>query len=76
MPIYEYYCSDCHSKFEMLRPKSKSDEPANCKQCQGTHTSRMISLFAAHSDGQVLAGAGGGCAGCAPSSACSTCRSN
>lgn len=75
MPIYEYYCNNCHSKFELLRSKGQADAPAVCKVCQGTHTSRTISLFAAHSEGKALAGSGGGCAGCAPSSACATCRS-
>jgi putative FmdB family regulatory protein len=74
MPIYEFYCSDCSSKFEVLRPRSEADDPSICKHCQGTHTSRVVSLFAAHSDGRALAGSGGGCAGCAPSSACATCR--
>jgi putative FmdB family regulatory protein len=76
MPIYEYYCSDCNSKFELLRPKSKADDLSICKRCQGTHTSRAISVFAAHSGGKALAGSGGGCAGCAPSSACVSCRSH
>jgi putative FmdB family regulatory protein len=75
MPIYEYYCSDCGSKFELLRSKSQADDPCFCKHCQGTQTARTISLFAAHSDGRALAGSGGGCASCAPSAACATCRS-
>jgi putative FmdB family regulatory protein len=76
MPIYEYYCGDCDSKFEVLRSKSKADDPPTCKHCQGPHTSRMISLFAAHSGGRALAGSGSSCSGCAPSSACATCRSS
>jgi len=75
MPIYEYYCSDCDAKFEVLRPKSKADEAPLCKRCHGIHTTRMLSLFAAHSDGRSLAGRGGSCAGCTPSAACSSCRS-
>jgi putative FmdB family regulatory protein len=73
MPIYEYYCSDCQTSFELLRPKRKADDRVECKRCEGRNTSRMISLFAAHSDGRAVAGTGGGCAGCAPSGACSTC---
>ena len=29
MPIYEYVCPDCKTKFELMRPISKSSEPAD-----------------------------------------------
>ena len=45
MPIYEYQCNDCDTKFEMLRPRSKADTLAECKNCQGSHTSRAVSRF-------------------------------
>ena len=32
MPLYEYVCPDCESKFEELRPLSRMDDPANCPQ--------------------------------------------
>ena len=48
MPLYEYYCADCQTKFETLRPMSKADEPIQCKQCESVKTSRVLSLFAAH----------------------------
>jgi putative FmdB family regulatory protein len=76
MPVYEYYCRDCKTKFEALRPMSKADAPIACKQCEGKHTSRMLSLFAAHSGGKAVAGTGGGgCASCGGGS-CSTCGVN
>jgi putative FmdB family regulatory protein len=76
MPIYEYYCRDCKTKFEALRPMSKADAPIACKQCEGKHTSRMLSRFAAHSGGKAVAGTGGGgCASCGGGS-CSTCGVN
>ena len=75
MPLYEYYCRDCSATFEMLRPKREADTPAKCRRCQSLKTARTISLFAAHGDGQALAGSGGGCSGCTPSSGCATCRS-
>jgi putative FmdB family regulatory protein len=76
MPVYEYYCADCRTKFEALRPMSKADAPIQCKQCESMHTSRAISLFAAYSKGdggasRAVAG-GGGCGGCAGGT-CSTC---
>jgi len=76
MPVYEYYCKDCKTKFEALRPMSKADAPIACKKCEGKHTSRAISRFAAHSGGKAIAGAGGGgCASCGGGS-CSTCGAN
>ncbi len=69
MPLYEYYCADCQSKFEALRSMSQADEPITCRQCDGQHTARVFSTFAALSrsrDGQTRAVAGtcSHCAGC------------
>ncbi len=74
MPVYEYYCTDCRTKFEVLRPMSKADAPIACEKCQGKHTSRVLSVFAAHSEGKAISGvgSGSGCATCGGGS-CSTC---
>lgn len=77
MPVYEYYCEDCRTKFDALRPMGKSDDPIQCKNCESVRTSRAISLFAAFSKGEggtskAVAGTGGGCASCAGGT-CSTC---
>ncbi|MBN1886595.1 MAG: zinc ribbon domain-containing protein [Thermoflexales bacterium] len=79
MPIYEYTCEDCEKKFDALRPMSKADAPIDCKHCHSKHTSRLVSVFAAHSktaSGSVstIAGGsgGGGCASCS-SHSCATC---
>jgi len=77
MPLYEYYCADCRTKFEALRSMSKADDPIQCKHCESMQTSRAISLFAAFSKGnggatQTIAGAGGGCGSCAGGS-CGSC---
>jgi putative FmdB family regulatory protein len=77
MPLYEYCCADCHTKFEVLRRMNQADEPIACQQCDSPHTSRIFSTFAAISrsgDGQArpVAGAGGGCANCG-AHRCSTC---
>jgi len=71
MPLYEYYCADCRTKFDALRPMSQADAPIQCKECEGMRTSRALSLFAAHrpSPGNVsqssapLTGGGGCCGG-------------
>lgn len=74
MPIYEYVCLECREKFELMRPMRDADAPVNCKKCDSSHTSRLLSVFFANSGGRVVADSsgGGGCAGCAGGS-CSTC---
>jgi len=73
MPIYEYICQDCGARFDVIRPIKDADAPINCQECASITTKRAISVFAAHSDGKVLAGNGNsGCAGCAGGS-CASC---
>ena len=45
MPIYEYYCRQCERDFEVIRPVSRSDEPADCSAC-GSPAERQLSNFA------------------------------
>lgn len=69
MPIYEYLCSDCQTKFDALRSMKEADSPIRCNNCKSIHTSRLLSVFFAQSGGQAIAGSnGGGCAGCSSSS--------
>lgn len=70
MPLYEYYCADCKTKFDALRPMSQSDAAIQCKNCEGTRTSRVLSLFAAFAgqksngaEQKLSSGFGGGCCG-------------
>ncbi len=66
MPIYEYVCSDCETRFEELRPLIRMDEPASCPQGH-TDGRRVLSTFAALSRdgfGETSAVSGGGCGGC------------
>lgn len=74
MPIYEYLCSDCESKFEVLRGFARADDPINCKHCQSNNTQRAVSAAFAHSGGRVVAGgsSSSGCGGCSGGS-CSSC---
>lgn len=45
MPIYEYYCENCKSEYEMMRPVSRMDEPGPCPNC-GQPGQRLLSYFA------------------------------
>jgi putative FmdB family regulatory protein len=72
MPLYEYVCLDCEQVFDALRSMREADDPIACTRCRGDQTSRKISLFAAHSDGKVVAGGGKSCTSCY-GGVCTTC---
>lgn len=74
MPIYEYECLTCSTKFEALRPMKDADAEINCKTCQSTNTKRALSLCYSKSDGRSggAASGGGGCGGCSGGS-CGSC---
>jgi putative FmdB family regulatory protein len=50
MPIFEYKCEDCGSKFEKLvrRPGA---EDVLCPSCGKDHLEQQYSSFAAHANG-------------------------
>jgi putative FmdB family regulatory protein len=45
MPIYEYYCHACETRFEELI-REKSADHVHCPECGTEHVSRLLSLFA------------------------------
>ncbi|MFN8455414.1 MAG: zinc ribbon domain-containing protein [Anaerolineae bacterium] len=73
MPLYEYYCAECRTKFDALRPMEKADAPIQCKHCESMRTSRALSLFATRTKAEAGSsggpqnfgnmGGGGGCCG-------------
>lgn len=72
MPVYEYQCQQCDKRFEVLRPMSQIDAPAECPRCAAPNAKRAISVFAAVSRGAdggsrmiASSASGSGCAGCA-----------
>jgi putative FmdB family regulatory protein len=67
MPLYEYFCPKCASKYELLRPISRSDDAGTCPKGHGGGA-RTLSMFAAVTKGRSAnemmdASSGGGC-GC------------
>ena len=47
MPMYEYYCQECSTRFEQLRPLSAADTVVECPSCHYPRVQRVISLVAA-----------------------------
>lgn len=73
MPIYEYRCADCGSKFDKRLSMAAAASQVNCPDC-GAEARRQLSVFAAFrkAEGGQVASIGGGCAGCAGGS-CASC---
>lgn len=68
MAVYEYRCRTCDDLFELRRPMSESDAPADCPHGHAD-TVRLLSVFAnagaaTSSGGDMPAG------GCGPACAC------
>ncbi|RLC97072.1 MAG: zinc ribbon domain-containing protein [Chloroflexi bacterium] len=77
MPIYEYFCSGCQSRFELLRSISCADQDAPCPRCSAP-ARRIPSTFSAFnksgdSGTTPVAGTGSSCSGCTAST-CTGCH--
>jgi putative FmdB family regulatory protein len=46
MPLYEYYCADCHGIFEHVRQMREASLPATCPECR-REAPRIMSTFSA-----------------------------
>jgi putative FmdB family regulatory protein len=70
MPVYEYLCRDCDTRFEARRSMSEAAEPITCPDGHDS-TTRVLSVFASVGRGSGPSSApasvpSGGCgAGCA-----------
>jgi putative FmdB family regulatory protein len=46
MPVYEFYCRQCHVIFNFLSPSVNTTAQPSCPRCKKTALQRRISLFA------------------------------
>ncbi|MBM3747296.1 MAG: zinc ribbon domain-containing protein [Acidobacteria bacterium] len=49
MPIYEYRCQDCQTRFEKLLLRSADAAELACPNCGRKRLTQELSVFAAHS---------------------------
>ena len=79
MPIYEYQCGACNTKFELSRAVTEALQPATCPS--GHEGARkLFSAFMTFSKGAngvltAVSGGGGGCSSCGDHN-CSSCGSS
>ncbi len=65
MPIFEYKCDDCGTKFEKLVRRSAEADAIHCPSCGADRLTIEYSTFAAHANGSPKSSAqpSGGCGG-------------
>ncbi len=51
MPIFEYRCQDCGTKFEKLVRRAEDAPGIECPSCGKKHLQQEFSTFAAHANG-------------------------
>jgi putative FmdB family regulatory protein len=63
MPIFEYSCVDCGTRFEKLMRRAGDTDGLTCPSCGEKHLKQELSTFAAHagSSGAKAQPMGGGC---------------
>ena len=47
MPIFEYKCKQCNSKFEVLHKSSLNQEEVSCPSCNSKENQKLLSSFSA-----------------------------
>ena len=46
MPIYEFYCPDCHTIFKFFARRVNTQKRPSCPKCERSDLERRVSLFA------------------------------
>ena len=46
MPVYEFYCADCHTIFNFLSRRVNTDKKPACPRCERPGLERQVSRFA------------------------------
>ncbi len=70
MPLYEFRCKECGTKFEEL---VTSKTVVECPKCHSQRVGKVVSAFGFKSSGEFSSSGGGGCSGCAGGS-CASCH--
>ena len=56
MPVYEYYCTPCETKFDLFRAMAQRNEPAACPKCGGAGERQMERAFGYKYEGHYYMG--------------------
>lgn len=53
MPIFEYRCSECNTKYEVLHKSSQSNEEVTCPNCNSADKKKLLSTFSPSMNGRT-----------------------
>ena len=62
MPIFEYQCGECGTKFEKIVPSSST--PVTCKKSESKKVKQLLSVFAVSGSSEKFAAAEPGPCAC------------
>jgi putative FmdB family regulatory protein len=62
MPIFEYRCRECGSKFEKIVSNGNSE--VVCKHCSSKRVDKLLSVFAVSGASSEASACGSGACGC------------
>ncbi len=66
MPLYEYECSSCKKRFEVLQRMGDGPEGLECPECGSNQVRKQLSTFASTVGGSGIGGSFAGGGGCGP----------
>ncbi|WP_045222927.1 FmdB family zinc ribbon protein [Desulfonatronum thioautotrophicum] len=46
MPLYEFYCKDCHTIYNFFSPRINTEKRPDCPKCGRNELERQVSVFA------------------------------
>lgn len=53
MPLFEYKCTKCSSRFEVLHKSINNIEKVECPECRSTEINKLLSSFSAAGFGKT-----------------------
>jgi putative FmdB family regulatory protein len=56
MPVFEYKCSDCNEKFEVLHKSTLEQTNVSCPNCNSSNHKKLFSAFSASVSGNAPSG--------------------
>jgi putative FmdB family regulatory protein len=62
VPLYEYHCAGCGSRFEVLQRVGQGADGLECPACGASDVEKEYSTFSGSVTGGVMAGSGAACA--------------